>query len=337
MEFGERKKKILKAIVDEYIKSGEPVGSKSLIGIDGLSVSSATLRNEMADLESMGYIEKPHISAGRVPSIMGYREYVDNLMGNYMLSKNELKYFSEIQNKIGVSNEDFTRFISKKLTEILGYTTLVVTFRSSLIIIRRLELLPIDEYHIAVVVISNDGNVNSFICKLTNTQNIGRVAAFAVLLNNEVTDKHIENLDFFDEVININPQFADFKPVIDAIKNSMSERQNYDVMIDGAARLLSFPEYAELDRVKLLLQAFDSKEELIKMFHSIENDKSVQVLIGNENELSYMQFASIVSGYFNNGNNHSFLGVIGPTRMDYSRVLASLNHIINKINYFYGQ
>jgi len=333
MEMGNRKKRILKSIVDEYIKTGEPVGSKAIVGTEGLEISSATLRGEMAELESMGYLDKPHVSAGRIPSDRGYREYVDSLMEKYTLTPEELQYLQSalMLTQIGYNSETLSSTVNT-LSSALGYSAVVVSFKSSIIIIKKLDLIPLDNSIIAAVMIIGDGTVRSFNCRISDQTDTQKLALFCTLLNSSLSGKGINDPSDIDRMLNDTEFFREYTAIVAAIKKALYPDGDYSFYADGMSRLLNHPEYNDIKSLKGLVSAMEHKDEMAGLLRTVDENRPINVFIGGENNLDAYGCISIAAGCFFDGNTRSVMGVIGPKRMDYAKVFAALEFIIRLLN-----
>ena len=328
MELGNRKKRILKAIVDEYIKTGEPVGSKSIAGTEGLEISPATLRNEMSELEAIGYLDKPHISAGRVPSDLGYREYVDNLMGKYMLTDGEQSLLQLHSLEPLTDRGVMLNLAARRLSEALGYTAVVVSFKDTVIIIRRLELIPIDNRQLAAVVIIGGGAIRSFTCRIETNTDVEKLGLFCAMLNKRLAGHGIKSPEDIDALLEDTAFFSEYMAVVEAIKHALYAENSYDVYTGGVSRLFDYPEYCDIDRARNFLFMMDQKDRLVNALMSLNDSRPVNVFIGGENSLDSTRCTSVAAGFQTSGPLRSIISVIGPKRMDYARVVAALEYIM---------
>lgn len=325
----ERKKIILKALIDEYIQTAVPVGSKSVAERIGLGISSATIRNEMADLEEMGYLLQPHASAGRVPSHTGYRVYVNELMNNYRLTTRESDEFDRIM-RIRIQEVDkLVSEAGKLLSELTRYAALAVVPHFDAETIRRMEIITCDVSSYVIIIVTLSGIVRNKICRTKMIIPNDNVNALVFAFNKHisglppsaVTLSHIGVLreaggECAAELVNA---------IVEFLQEIINEPSGADLHLRGAANLLRFPEYQNVDKAKSILDFLAGAEN--SDWLSKPNDDVVAVSIGEENRVIELKDASVVvAGFPLSGNRHGFVGIVGPTRMDYSRLTARLKY-----------
>ncbi|MBQ8908520.1 MAG: heat-inducible transcription repressor HrcA [Clostridia bacterium] len=327
----ERKRLILKAIVEAHVLYGEPIGSKSLLSNQQLTCSSATIRNEMAELESMGYLEQPHTSAGRVPTELGYRFYVDSLAKQYRMTSMELEQINRtLQRKMGELDrilEDASRLLSR-FTNYAGIAFKPSTAQAT---VSRFESAYLDEHSLVLVMVFSDGTVKTGTVYTELSLSQEELSAFIAVLNqqlcgltsSEITLPRIVNLERSVGLLS-----ALVHPVITCIYNAMSELDSGAFRVDGVNHLLEYPEYADVGQFKEMLNLLENKEDLASLISDGSEGRDLQVHIGSENALDAMSNSSFVYRLVRrNGQVVGAVGVIGPRRMDYSRVIALLNQL----------
>lgn len=330
-ELSERKKLILKAIVEAHIAGGEPVGSKSLVENRQLSCSSATIRNEMSELEEMGYLEKPHTSAGRVPSELGYRFYVDALVQHYAMTANEVSEINQILKAKMSELDQILEIASKVASNMTNYTGFAVRPKFTAHSISKFEAIAIDEYRILLVMITSGGAVKtkkiSLPCEvseeLLDKTNLVLNQNLAGLSNGEITLPILMNLE--DEM---GDDAALIRPIIKVIYDTMNEVEDGELRISGLNRLLQYPEFSDSERFGELLTAIEQKEEILNLISSHASDDDVGVIIGSESSVNVMNNSSVIyKPIQKNGRTIGAIGVIGPLRMDYAKVLATVEEL----------
>lgn len=330
-ELSDRKKLILKAIVEAHIAGGEPVGSKYIVENRQLTCSSATIRNEMSELEEMGYLEKPHTSAGRVPSEQGYRFYVDSLVQHYAMTAKEVSEINQILKSKMSELDQMLETASKLASNMTNYTGFAIKPKFTSHSISKFEAIGIDENRILLVMITSGGAVKtkklSLPCEVSEdvldktnkllNQNL------AGLANYEITLPILMTLE--DEM---GDDAALIRPIIKVIYDTMSEAEDGDLRISGLNRLLQYPEFSDSEQFGKLLTAIEQKEDILNLISSRTSDDDVNVIIGSESSVNVMNNSSVIyKPIQKNGHTIGAIGVIGPLRMDYAKVLATVEEL----------
>ena len=330
----DRKKKVLQAIVEEYINTAEPVSSNSLTNNYGLNYSSATIRNEMADLEKNGYLDKPHTSAGRIPSEKGDRYYVDELINDQDISLEEIKYISsKLETKVN-EIEDLTKIAANTISEVTHYTTLSIGPRNDEQIIEEIKFVPLGQRMIMAVILTDNGLVKETIIKFDEDITDKQVETVNYMFNNKLKGKPLETIKgpleeyLFDEMtysVNV------IKPIIEQIKKAIEEDDN-KIYLEGRNRAFELPEFNSLEVARNFVNVLDTKELMEDMLNS-GFAKDINVYIGKENEKDELKDFSIVTFKHKIGNKDlGTIGIIGPKRMDYSKVISVMKYISKKLN-----
>ena len=329
-----RKIKILEAIINDYIESAEPIGSRTIAKKYDLGISSATIRNEMSDLEEMGYIIAPHASSGRVPSDKGYRLYVDEVMPKKRLMPEHKEYLkrSIIQNlsQIDMLMHDLARAISF----VTNYTTIAADFLARRHKIKHIQLVPVDEGVFALMLITDLKAVKNRVLTLPQSETIAyttaeRISAeltkiLAGACADDLNGLYISRAKHRLYDMNINPGIA--APLIAAIAEALSSADNVQVYTSGVKNILEFPEFANVDKARAIVGALEEKEELITLLAG--NSEKIQVVIGTENENIMLQDCSVIKAKVRiNEHFYGNIAIIGPTRMDYSQVISVLRNM----------
>jgi len=344
-ELSDRKKSILKAIVEAHIKLGEPVGSKYLMQEGNIPYSSATIRNEMAELESLGYLEQPHTSAGRIPSELGYRFYVDTLVSQY---DNTTREAGELKKLLSVKQAEIDKILenaTKVASAMTNYTALSLRPRPSSITIKRYEAVYLDPRSILIVMIaSGSDSVKTRNIKLPFDVNEGLVRCLTEVLNICLTSISINemNISVMVDMENyLETKSTEDKKLcaelVSIIVKSIYETMNElgsEIKFEGVNRLLDYPEYKNLDKLQKMISAIESKEDIIKAVSTIDqSDDETKIFIGSENMVKIMDDSTLI--YKNlklGGKTIGAIGIIGPCRMDYSKVLATIDRLSEEIN-----
>lgn len=326
---GTRQKELMKAIVEEYISTARPVGSKHLC--KKFKVSSATIRNDMSLLEELGYLEKQHISSGRVPSSLGYRYYVDNLMEPKKISGEDMLKLQTIFSNNELNLNDAILKSLEIVSDITNYTSVILGSTSNENLLEKVEIIPISDGNVVAIVVTDKGHVENKSINIPSTIDMKEVSKTAELLNkmlrhtpiNEVPSK----LEFEIKPI-IGNYVKDYEVLYNAFYEALSSFQNNrDVHFEGKTNILKQPEFNTVDSVKNIISKFESKELVSKIE---ETDDEVKVYIGVESELD--DNVTVIKTKYEAGGKVGTIAIIGPKRMDYERVLNMLEYIKGEIN-----
>lgn len=333
-DLDERKKKVLQAIVEEYINTAEPVSSGSITKGHGLDYSSATIRNDMAQLENIGFLDKPHTSAGRVPSAEGYRYYVNELLKEDNLTLEEIKY---IQNKLKIKVneiEDLTKVATTTLSEITHYTTVAVGPKADKQIIEEIKFVSLGQRMLMVVIVTDTGLVKETIIKFDEDITESQVDTLNNLFNTRLRGKPLSKIDkpmaeyIFSEV---HYSIGIMNAIINQI-NKIIEEENNDIFLEGAKRSFDLPEFKSMKVAKNFINLLDAKDEMLEIFNSGEAE-DINVFIGNDDENSNLKDFSIITFKHTLGDKDlGTIGIIGPKRMDYAKVISVMKYISKKLN-----
>ena len=328
----ERKKRVLQAIVEEYIKTAEPVSSNAIINLEGLECSSATIRHEMAELEKMGYIEKTHTSSGRVPSAKGYRFYVDELLEEDKISLEEIKYISDkLETKVN-EIEDITKIASSTISEITHYTTVSIGPNTEVQKIENIKFVLLSNRMIMAVILTDTGLVRETIIKFDEDITENQVETLNYMFNNKLKGEPITKIDKpLEKYLVEEMQYSVnlIKPIIEQMKKVVEEEKFH---LEGANRLFELPEFNSLEIAKNFINILDEKELMTDML-STGFAQDINVYIGEENEKEELKDFSIVTFKHRIGNKDlGTIGIIGPKRMDYAKVISVMKYISKKLN-----
>ena len=329
----ERKKRILQAIVEEYINTAEPVSSGSIVKKYGLDFSSATIRNEMADLEKVGYIEKTHTSSGRVPSAKGYRLYVDELLNDKNVSLAEIKYIqAKLMDKVN-DMEDLTKIATSTISEVTHYTTLAIGPRTEMQNIQEIKFVLLGSRMLMAVILTDTGTIKETIIKFDQDISEEQVDTLNFIFNNKLRGKP---LDFIDKPLeqyifsHMNYSLGVIKPIMEQLTKAINEEEK--IYLEGANKAFDLPEFKSLEVARNFINVIDQKEIVADLLNTgFAND--INVYIGNENENEKLKDFSIVTFKHRYKNKDlGTIGIIGPTRMDYSKVISVMKYISKKLN-----
>ncbi len=329
----ERKKQILKAIVEAHIMGGEPVGSKYIVENRQLSCSSATIRNEMSELEEMGYLEKPHTSSGRVPSEQGYRFYVDSLLQHYAMTANEVAQINHLLKAKMSELDQILETASKLASNITNYTGFAVKPKLTSHTVSKFELVGIDEKTLLLIMITARGVVKTKKLAYESEFSHDSLAMLTVALNEDISGLGGSEITLPTLIKLENLLGADaflVRPILEAICETVNAEEGGDLRISGLNRLLQYPEFSDAERFGELLNAIESKDDILKLV-SADND-DVNVIIGSESSVKVMDNSSVIyKPIKKNGHTIGAIGVIGPLRMDYAKVLATVEELGDNI------
>ena len=330
----ERKKQILKAIIEAHIELGEPVGSKYLTSGGIITCSSATIRNEMAELEEMGYLEQPHTSAGRIPSEAGYRLYVDSLIERYRLTENEI---GELKRALKGKQAELDNILDTAVrlaSRLTDYTALSIKPIQRRITVSRFEILPIDEHTLVLVMIIGRVVKTKYIRSdyPVSQEAAPRLSAIlnaclAGLTSSEIT------LPIMMEMERAMGEYEYLvSPVVKSVCELISSFDGGELRFDGINRLLSYPDYYDTARLRDMLEMFEQKNDLLQVlsdgtYSETDNDK-VKIYIGRENLVKIMDNSTLIYKTIRRGDTPvGAIGIIGPTRMNYGRAIALIDHL----------
>lgn len=339
MELDERKMKILQAVVRNYLETGEPVGSRTISKYTDLNLSSATIRNEMSDLEEMGYILQPHTSAGRVPSDRGYRLYVDNMM------KEKEAEVEEIREMLLEKEEKVDRLL-KKVAKVLANDTNYATLVSAPAVhhnkLKFIQLSRVDDYHLLAVVVAEGNLIRNSMITMEESLSDEMLLKLNLLLNTSLNGLAIEEITLamitaLKEKAGIHSRII--SDVIDAVAENIKADEDLEIYTSGANNIFKYPELSDGQRASEIISAFEEKQQLTEIAHETlasPNNTGIQVHIGEENKLSNMRDCSVVTATYELGDGmKGTIGIIGPKRMDYEKVVDTLKAMKKQIDSIY--
>ena len=340
MELTERKKKVLRCIVDLYIRTAEPVGSKAIAELPDMNYSSATIRNEMADLLAMGYLEQPHTSAGRIPSPAGYRLYVDELMMDYRLSMDEAQSINTSLEEKMQRVDKMVEKVAKLVSQATDLPAISVASRSGGATVKRFDLIAAGPGStILVMMLSTDEVVNKLI-KLPLNVGENELKLLSALLNATMTDMGAEEFteSLMERVMNSAGSAASLVPVIvDFATETLRRSGTTNMAVAGQARLLQHPEYRNIDKAQRMLTTLD-EDALSNLPAVMQGANGTKVLVGPENVAEELRDTSVVMTKFDIGDGlQGMIGVVGPTRMDYAKVTARLGYFAESLSKMFSK
>ena len=340
MSLSDRKRRILKAIIDEYIENAEPVGSKIIAARGRLDVSPATIRNEMSELEELGYLEQPHISAGRVPSTAGYRLYVNELMQPQQISVSEAEAINRALGSRMRELEKMLREFGCLVSQLTNYTTYTLTTHASSEKVKKFDVFLIEPRTAIAVVVTSSGILKNKRIKLPYPPSENEIFIATRILNMYFTDRTLDEISLSlikrasaeaGELASLITDVAEFAGEV------LDETREGDVYLDGISRILNHPEYRDPEKAQELLTYLTDKQGIIRHAQEHFADDAlpgqIRYSIGTENSDLPLKDAGIVYGTYDLGKNlQGVIGIVGPRRMDYAKVAANLNYFITGFN-----
>ena len=340
MELTERKKKVLRCIVDLYIRTAEPVGSKAIAELPDMSYSSATIRNEMADLLAMGYLEQPHTSAGRIPSAAGYRLYVDELMADYRLSMDETKLLSASFDEKMQQVDKLMEKVAKLVSQATDLPAISMAARNSGASVKRFELIMAGKGSIILVVMLSTDEVLNKLIKLPVEVDETDLKLLGAVLNASMTDIPQEAFtpELLERVVRSAGNAAMLVPVVvDFATDALRGKSGTNMAVAGQMRLLGQPEYRDVDKAQRVITSLD-EEALSNLPAVMQNENGTKVLVGPENVAQELKDTSVVMTKFDIGDGlQGMIGVVGPTRMDYAKVTARLSYFAESLSKMFAK
>ena len=335
-ELDDRKKTILQTIIKTYLETGEPVGSRTISKYTDLNLSSATIRNEMADLEDLGYIIQPHTSAGRIPSDKGYRWYVDMLMEE---KEQEVTEMREQMLQKADKMDQILKQAAKVLASSTNYATMVSAPTYNRNKLKFIQLSQVDENQIIAVIVMEGNIIKNKIVTVEETLNNETLLKLNMLLNTTLTGMSIEEINL-GMIVRLKEQAGNHSEVIgdvlDAVATTIQVDNDMEIYTSGATNVFKYPELSDSQSAKEIINAFEEKQllqEIVTETLSKEENKGIQVYIGNETPMSSMKDCSVVTATYELGEGmQGTIGIIGPKRMDYEHVMKTLKTLMNELD-----
>lgn len=327
MSMDARKFRILQAIIDDYILTAIPVGSRTISKKYEMGLSSATIRNEMSDLEELGYLDQPHISAGRIPSAKAYRLYVDQLLKTGKIHSGDVdglrEHFSQRTGKM----EDVINRAAQVLSSMTSYTSLVMSPKVGETVIRNLQLVPVSQTSALLVIVTDSGIVRDAIIHVDSDLDADALYAVSRMLTERLCGR---SLGETQEVLKaLGREFAEKRTVLSGISDLVadveSQHSKAKIAYGGTSNILSFPEYNDVEKARTFLSLLETKDTLVKLLEQHQS-LAFTVRIGPETGVPELKDCSLVTATYSLGDHtHGTIGIIGPTRMQYSKVLHVLS------------
>lgn len=335
-ELDERKTKILNAIIRTYLQTGEPVGSRTISKYSDLNLSSATIRNEMADLEELGYIIQPHTSAGRIPSDQGYRFYVDNLMIEKDREVSEMKAFViERTEKL----EQVLKQVAKMLATNTNYAAMISAPQMHSGKVKFIQLSAVDDRQILAVIVLDNNIVKNRMLKIEEPLDNESMLKLNILLNSSLNGLMLEQINLatiarLKEQAGIHGSIVN--DILDAVAEAIRDDEELEVYTSGATNIFKYPELSDSQKASELISAFEEKQELKDFLTETmanEENTGIQIYIGNESPIQKLKDCSVVTATYELGEGmHGTIGIVGPKRMDYENVMDNLKTLKGQLD-----
>lgn len=326
----ERKKKILQIIIEDYISSAEPVGSRTIARKYDLGLSPATIRNEMSDLELLGYLEQPHTSAGRIPSAQAYRFYVDALIEPGTLTDNDMALIDGWYNERRRNIDDIFQSTAKILSRMTQNVSMVLTNQQTIANFCYLKFLPLDSQHAILCIVADDGSIDTNVVDIPLGMSSEEMDYLAGKMSKLLEDRNLSDISV--EILqNVHTDVVEdkliFSSLLQAVRKMTGRRQEQKVFLGGTKQLLNQPEFRDVERVRNLLGILEEEKVLKDLLQGGE-DSGLKVTIGSENKFTGIQDCSMVqSTYRLNGQIVGTMAVLGPTRMEYGKVISVMYYL----------
>ncbi len=333
MQLDDRKWTILKAIIKTYLETGEPVGSRTISKYADLNLSSATIRNEMSDLEEMGYILQPHTSAGRIPSDAGYRLYVDRMMEEKDREVTEMK-------EMMIQRQDKMELLLKQLATVLAkntnYAAMISSPQFHRTKLKFIQLSIVTESQILAVIVTEGNVVKNKMIRLEHGLDQKTILELNILLNSALNGLTIEQINLatisrLKEQAGIHSELVN--RVLDAVAESIQSEDEVEIYTSGATNIFKYPELSTSEKASELIHTFEDKKDLAGLIGTADEETGIQVYIGQESPVASMQDCSVVTATYELGEGmYGRIGVIGPKRMDYDKVVGTLRTLMIQLD-----
>ncbi|MCQ2436504.1 MAG: heat-inducible transcriptional repressor HrcA [Clostridia bacterium] len=329
-----RKKQILRSVIEAHIALGEPVGSKYLMTAADIPFSSATIRNEMAELEAMGYLEQPHTSSGRVPTKLGYRFYVDSLMENYKLTASEIITLNNmLKSRIG-ELDSILQSATKLVASLTNYPTVALKTKSAANVATDFSYMLLGENEFLLVMRLSDSSVKTVHLKTDLQLSDAILSQLCNILNIHATNVDPQSINL-SAMMKMERAMGDASSLVGvsvkALYEATATEKTSDIRFEGVNKLLEYPEFASVDKMRRILQMMEDKDDLINIISEGDEDK-VNVVIGEEDNDIVNDSAFIYRKLIVDGKVVGAIGVFGPSRMDYSKVVSTVEYLSERIS-----
>ncbi|WP_019119958.1 heat-inducible transcriptional repressor HrcA [Brevibacillus massiliensis] len=325
----ERQRLILNAIVDNYISSAEPVGSRTISKREDIGFSSATIRNEMADLEELGYLEQPHTSAGRVPSTKGYRFYVDHLVKQQMLTSEEMGKLKQLFTDQISHVERVIEETAAILSQLTNYTAVVLGPEIFEHRLKHVQIIPLSDAQAVAIIVTNTGHVENKLIDLPHGISASEIEKLVNILNSKLIDVPLWQLRcrMYEEIAQeMRRNVEQYEEMLHILEGTFKNEPTDRVFLSGATKIMAQPEFRDVEKVKDILELLEQNDQLIRLFGEVHT--GTQIRIGQENVVDAVKQCTIITTpYYLDGKPVGMVGILGPTRMEYGKVFTVLDHL----------
>jgi heat-inducible transcriptional repressor len=337
-DLDERKQFLLRAIIHDYVATAEPVASQVLVQRYQLHVKSATVRNEMAEMAEMGLLRQPHTSAGRIPSDRGYRFYVDKLMPNVLPTADAEQQITRLRQAIYDEIDEVLRQTCRLLTSLTHYTAVATPPEASSLGLREVHLSPLDGRRCLLVVVPSSGEVKHRIIELGENLSASDLTRISNRLTEQLQGATAEALGALLTLEDENRPEGSFRQLIEVVRDLLLPPSGQEVMVEGTRHMLHQPEFRDVSRLESLLEVLEERRSVLELLRTAVEDRKVQVVIGEENTEEGLRECSLVAARYTAGPNaYGAIGVIGPTRMEYSTAVSTVGLVAEHLSDLFGR
>lgn len=340
MELSERKVKILQAVIRNYLETGEPVGSRTISKYTDLNLSSATIRNEMSDLEEMGYITQPHTSAGRIPTDKGYRLYVDNMMQEKLADIDKREKQLTEREELLIDKVDKVETLLKNMAKMLAtdtnYAAMITTPQHKGSKIKFIQLSAVDLHQLLCVVVSEGNLISNKMIDVEDEVNNEDLLKLNMLVNTSLAGLSLEEISLAI-VQKMSAQAGEqaglVNEIVQAVMDAIKVNDDLEIYTSGATNIFKYPELSDKERASMLLSTLEEKQPLTSLISDVSDETGIQVYIGNETPVQTMKDCSVVTATYELEDGiKGTIGIIGPKRMDYEKVVETLRVVKSQLS-----
>ena len=327
MRLDDRKFMILQAIIDDYIMTAMPVGSRTISRKSGVGFSPATIRNEMSDLEELGYLDQPHTSAGRVPSYKAYRLYVDQLLKVAQLSQDERSQINEHLNTRSKQVEEVLRRAARVISDTTQYTSVIVAPQLNMLRIKHVQIVPVSGDIALLIIVTNAGIVKDAVIHIPEGLSADHLYSISRMLTEQLADKPLDAVrqQFAQMIRDMGTNRRMLAEAMQVIEEKLAADDSSDIVVEGGSNLLSYPEYSDVEKARNFLAVLESKDKLKRLLR-MGGGMEMTIRIGPENGVPELNDLSILTATYHVGDQSTgTIGIIGPTRMNYNRAISVLD------------
>lgn len=324
-----RQLQVLKVIVDDFISSGQPIGSRQISKKEGISFSPATIRNEMADLEEMGFLEKPHTSAGRVPSEKGYRFYVDHLLKPQNITNQDMTILRSAFSDQLFETEQVIRKSATILSDLTNYTSIILGPDVQMHKVKRFSIVPLNASNAVAIIVTDNGHVENRVIDIPKGINPIDFEKIVNILNERLVGVPLVQIPYYIEreaAKIIEQHVGSYNGLLQSIVSGMDQQSDGKIYYGGKTNMLNQPEFHDLEKIRMLMEMMETQSQIQTLLH--RDSPGIQIRIGSENNLSAVEDCSIITATYSMAENQvGSIAIIGPKRMDYQRVITLLDYM----------